>query len=236
MRAKKTQSKRVNPEPGVHIARLKQIIDLGSQVDSFSGDEGRAKLEFIWELPESLHTFNEDKGPQPLIVSRKYGNTLGRGSGMKKAIESMLGHSIEKDFELDTLLDEMCNLNLSIEQDGEYENVVIQSLMPLTKDQSKKKYPTYSEAFILDLDNMDWDVYESLPDWKKEMIAKSPEYAEVAANRPTKAKAAPAPAAKPATNGKAAPAKSNAVASAKSSPFAKKTSTPAKGVAAKAKK
>src|SRR5687768_7459405 len=176
MRAKKSASKRVNPERGVHVSRLIQIIDWGSQIDKYS-DEGRAKVEFVWELPQSLHVFNEDKGEQPLIVSRKYGNTLGRGSAMKKDIESMLGHKIENDFELDSLVGELCMLNLSIEQDGEYQNVVIQSLMPLTKELSKKKFPEFNDQFVFDLDNFNQEIYDSLPEWKQEQIAKSPEYA-----------------------------------------------------------
>jgi hypothetical protein len=234
MRAKKTSSARVNPEPGVHVARLKEILDWGTQVDSYAPD-GRAKVEFVFELPESMHTFNEDKGPQPLIVTRKYGNTLGRGSAMKASIEAMLGHKIEKDFELDSLLDELCNLNISIEQDGEYENVVIQSLMPLTKDQSKKKYPTYSDTKLLDLDAFDQDVYDSLPEWKQKEIAKSPEYAEAIANYKGKPRAS-APKATPAVRQPVGAPKAVA-ATPKASPFKKPATpvVPAKKVVAKKK-
>lgn len=179
MRPKKSTGKKVNPEPGVHIARLIQIIDWGTQVDNYAKD-GRAKLEFVWELPQSLHVFNEDKGEQPLLVTRKYGNTFGRGSAMKEAVESMLGHKVDADFELDGLLGELCQMNITIEQDGEYENVVIQSLMPLTKDLAKKKFIEYNDQFIFDLDNFDQDTWDKLPEWKQKEIMKSPEYAEVA--------------------------------------------------------
>jgi hypothetical protein len=199
MRPKKSQSKRVNPEPGVHVARLIQIIDWGSQVDKFSGDEGRAKVELVWELPQSLHVFNEDKGEQPLIVSRKYGNTLGRGSALKKDIESMLGHAIDKEFEFDGLLGELCQINLSVENDGEYENVVIQSLMPLGKDLSKKKFPEFNEQFVFDLDNFNQDLWDQLPEWKQKKIEATPEYAAVAASKPAPKAAAPK------ANGKATP-------------------------------
>lgn len=220
MRPKKSTSKRVNPESGVHIARLIQIIDWGSQIDKFSGDEGRAKVELVWELPQSLHVFNEDKGEQPLIVSRKYGNTLGRGSALKKDIESMLGHAIDKEFEFDGLLGELCQINLSIENDGEYDNVVIQSLMPLGKDLSKKKFPEFNEQFVFDLDNFNQDLWDQLPEWKQKKIEATPEYAAVAASKP-------APKAKQAAP--AAAAKSNGAA--KGSVFAK--DKPAKEVAGK---
>jgi hypothetical protein len=227
MKPKKSTSKKILPEAGVHVARLIQVLDWGSQIDKFSGDEGRAKVELVWELPQSLHVFNEDKGEQPLIVSRKYGNTLGRGSAIKKDIESMLGHAIDKDFEFDTLLGEMCQMNLSIESDGEYENVVIQSLMPLMKDQAKKKYPEYNDKYILDLDNFDLEVWEALPEWKRTEIAKSPEAAQALAS--AKPKAAQKVATK--TNGKATPPPA-----AKASPFKKAAEPAAKAGAVKGKK
>lgn len=210
MKAKKSASKRVNPEPGVHVARLIHVIDWGSQIDKYSDENGRPKLELVWELPQCLHVFNEDKGEQPLVVSRKYGNTLGRGSELKKAIESMLGQKIDNDFELDSLKGELCMLNISIEPDGEYENVAIQSLMPLTKDLAKKKFPEFNEQFVFDLDNFDQDIFDSLPEFKKEKISATKEYAEATANLKPKA-----------TNGKAV-ANSKAPAAASKSPFAKK--------------
>jgi hypothetical protein len=223
MRAKKSTSKKVYPEPGVDVGRLVQIIDLGSQIDKFSGDEGRPKVEFIWELPNQLHVFNEDRGEQPLIVTRKYGNTLGRGSAMKEAIESMTGQKIDKDFELDSLLGELCLINITLEAvegDPDLKNVQIQSLSPLTKDLAKKKYPEYNDQFVFDLDNFNQEIYDSLPEWKQEQIAKSPEYAAVAASKPAKSVAS---------------AKSNGQAKAQpaaKSPFKK----PAKGGTVKGKK
>lgn len=194
MRARKSTSKRVNPERGIHVARLVQILDYGTQVDSFSPD-GRPKVEFVWELPEDLHVFNEDKGEQPLLVDRKYGNTLGRGSAMLKAIEEILGRKWDREEELDTLLGSMCQMNIDIVTDGEYENVEIKSLMPLSKDQARKKYPTYTDMFVLDLENFNQEHYELLPQYKRDNIAKSPEYAEASANvKPVAAKAAHKPA------------------------------------------
>jgi hypothetical protein len=220
MKAKKSATKKVYPEPGVDVGRLVHIIDLGSQIDRYSGDEGRPKVEFVWELPNQLHTFNEDKGPQPLIVTRKYGNTLGRGSGMKEAIESMLGHKIDKDFELDTLVGELCLINITLEPvegDPDLKNVQIQSLSPLTKDLAKKKYPTYNEQFVFDLDNFDQDIFDSLPEWKRDQIAKSPEYANIAAERGPVAKSNGASTSKPGT------ANSNG---ASVSPFKKQPAAP----------
>lgn len=213
MKAKKSGGKRVNPEPGIHVARLVQILDYGKQVDKYD-PEGRAKVEFVWELPEDLHVFNEDKGEQPLLVDRKFGNTLGRGSAMLECIEQMLGTKWDKEEDLDSLLGTLCQMNTALEQDGEYENVVIKSWMPLSKDQARKKYPEYTDQFVLDLDNFNQDHYDLLPQYKKDNIAKSEEYANAVADA---APAAPAqrvqaPVAKAQPAKQAAPASKNVFA------------------------
>lgn len=229
MRAKTSDSKRVNPEAGVHVARLIEILDIGKQVDKFDQD-GRNKLEFIWELPESLHVFHEDKGEQPLIVSRAYGNTLGRGSKMKAMIEGMLGKSIDKDFDLLSLKYKLCQLNLTLEEDGEYTNAVIQTAMPLGKEQLKVKYPHFNDWRVLDLDEFDQEVFDSLPQWKRDKIAKSETFKALEAEgvavhtkdaEEQQAPPAAPPARKPAPAaqtgkvfGKAEPAKGKAVAKA----------------------
>ena len=183
MKAKKSGGARINPEPGIHIARLVQILDYGEQVDNYAPD-GRAKVEFVWELLEEhdLHVFNEDKGEQPLLVDRKFGNTIGKGSAMLKCIEEMLGRKWGKDEELDSLLGTMCQMNIALIESGDYMNVEIKSLMPLGKDQAKKKYPSYTDQFVLDLDNFDVDNFDLLPQYKKDNIAKSPQGAAAIAD------------------------------------------------------
>jgi hypothetical protein len=185
MKAKKSGGARINPEPGIHIARLVQILDYGEQVDNYAPD-GRAKVEFVWELLEEhdLHVFNEDKGEQPLLVDRKFGNTIGKGSAMLKCIEEMLGRKWGKDEELDSLLGTMCQMNIALIESGDYMNVEIKSLMPLGKDQAKKKYPSYTDQFVLDLDNFDVDNFDLLPQYKKDNIAKSPQGAAAIAEGP----------------------------------------------------
>jgi len=192
MKAKKSGGARINPEPGIHIARLVQILDYGEQVDNYAPD-GRAKVEFVWELLEEhdLHVFNEDKGEQPLLVDRKFGNTIGKGSAMLKCIEEMLGRKWGKDEELDSLLGTMCQMNIALIESGDYMNVEIKSLMPLGKDQAKKKYPSYTDQFVLDLDNFDVDNFDLLPQYKKDNIAKSPQGAAAIADGGVVTKPAP---------------------------------------------
>lgn len=187
MRAKTSKFKKTLPPPGVHVARLIQLIDWGSQVDKFAPD-GRAKLEWRWELPEALHVFNEDKGEQPFVVERKYGNTLGKPkkrSDMGKAVEGMIGGAFvdddENPFPLEDLVGGLCQLSIVNEQDGEYENTKIVAIMPLSNAQvalaEQGQYPEYGDQFVFDMDNFNPEVWDLLPKWKQDEISKTPEYA-----------------------------------------------------------
>lgn len=187
MRAKTSKFKKTLPPPGVHVARLIQLIDWGSQVDKFAPD-GRAKLEWRWELPEALHVFNEDKGPQPFVVERKYGNTLGKPkkrSDMGKAVEGMIGGAFvdddENPFPLEDLVGGLCQLSIVNEQDGEYENTKIVAIMPLSAAQialaEQGQYPEYNDQFVFDMDNFNPEIWDLLPKWKQDEISKTPEYA-----------------------------------------------------------
>jgi len=199
MRSKKAVSKRVNPTAGLHVARLKQILDYGLQVDKNNPEPGVEKVEFVWELPEELHTFKEDLGEQPLHVSRLYVNQISKKTFLGIAIKGMTGQDWDPEEDLDTLLDKLCQLHIELEEDGEYTNAQIKTILPLSKDQQKKKYPTYSDAFVFDMSSFDQDIFDSLPEWKQKKIQKSKTYAEALADAKPKAKVAakatPAPAA-----------------------------------------
>jgi hypothetical protein len=99
--------------------------------------------------------------------------------------------------------------------------------MPLTKDMAKKKFPEFNEQFVFDLDNFNQDIFDSLPEWKRDQIAKSPEYANIIAERGPR----------PVSNGKAATptAKSNGASPFKKQPAAPPAKT-AKAGASKGKK
>jgi hypothetical protein len=181
MKAKKKQGEKVLPEKGVTVAILTQILDWGTVTDR-NGE--RRKVELIWELPEQLHQFNEEDGEVPLIVSRKYGNSLGKGSFLADVITGMTGSNLadvldeEDEYDLENLLGKVCQLNLSIDKNDEgYENVNILSYMPLGKG-DKRKFKPHGDLRVLDLDNFDLEVFKALPDWKQKEIAKSPEYKE----------------------------------------------------------
>jgi hypothetical protein len=167
------------------------IIDYGTQTDKF-GD--RRKVELLFETQEEFHVFNEERGEEPFIIDRKFALTIGKKSALKEALEGMVGDKIEEDeIDLEEFLEKVCMLTITHEKDGDYVNTIITSYSPLGKSDAKRKFKPHNDPIILDLDNFDESVWDSgnflLPDWKKEIIMKSPEYKEAAGDRVPKGKA-----------------------------------------------
>lgn len=180
MKATKNSSvERVLPPKGNHIAVISQIIDWGTVTDSFGK---RRKVEFVSELPEHTHVFNEEVGEQPIIIDRKFSNNLGttkRPSGLREFIESVTGEEIEGDeYELEDLLGLVYRVQIVITTDGEYKNAT-QKSYAMASPAEKKKFKVQGESFVLDLDNFDQDTYDLLPPWKQGELAKSPEGKEL---------------------------------------------------------
>jgi hypothetical protein len=195
MKAKKVGGEKVLPSPGTHIAILIQVIDWGTQEDSFGK---RRKVELLFELPEETHVFDESKGEQPLIVDRKFALSISKNSALKKAIEGVIGSKLEEEeYELEDLLNRACQLQLDvIEKDG-YKNVEVLSYMPLSKSDAKRKFKAHNPVLMLDLDNFDEETFAMLPQWKQDKIKVTDEYkaAVEEAAKSSKKKATPPPAA-----------------------------------------
>lgn len=178
MKAKKNSTPRVPCPKGTHIAILFGIIDYGTQTDKFGS---RRKVEFLWETPEETHEFSEERGEEPFIIDRKFALTIGRKSALKECLEGMSGEQIEEDeLDLEPFLGKVCMMTIAHEADGEYTNLKIVSISPLSKTDAKRKFRPHNDLILLDLDNFDEEAFKSLPEWKRDIIAKSPEYKEAA--------------------------------------------------------
>lgn len=79
---------RVLPAEGVHPARCFWIIDLGTQKGEYLGQpKEQHKVYFGFELADSLHVFDEAKGPQPLAVYEEFTMSIDPKSNLGPFIE-----------------------------------------------------------------------------------------------------------------------------------------------------
>lgn len=170
-----------DPVPaGNHVARLYQIVHLGTIPTTFKGEEKMTNsVRLTFELCNELKVFKEGEGAKPYSIStRDTTLSMNKKAGLRKLVEGMTGKAFTEeeavDFDLESLLGSACLLNVvHMEKDGNiYAN--IQGASPLPKGLTA---PTISnEAKLLDVETMDLEDIEALPDFLKEKMHASVEY------------------------------------------------------------
>jgi len=184
----KSNSRVLAPE-GIHFARCIRIIDLGTQESSNPEWRSTRKLNLGFELVDESYVFDEEKGEENFTVYANYNQSLGKKSKLRPIIESWTGKKITDEFELDTLLDLPCQVQIThVSTDkGTYANIT--NIMGPGKGKVTKS-TMEPQSLYLD-ETFDQEVYDSLPEFMQEMIADSPEYIAMHEEKPA-AKAKPA--------------------------------------------
>jgi hypothetical protein len=170
------------PPPGSHVAVCFRIVDLGTQTGQYGP---RAQILFSWELPDELQADG-----RPFTISRRYGLSSGRKSSLRADVEGWLGRVLTGNdfgkFDLSTLLGTTCLIGIKheVREDGRtFANVT--SVMRRPKAVAERMPPS-NEAVSLSLAERPFRrfEYEQLPEWVRNVIAQSPEYAAAIAPRP----------------------------------------------------
>jgi hypothetical protein len=213
MKVEVKKSERKNAPEGLHPARLIQIVDLGTQLnENFNKKERRVRL--AWELIGI--TFETEEGEEVNhLVSKEYSLKLSRKAHLRKAVEGMLGKSLDDggEFEFKNLLDIQCQISIK-HNNGTGKNAHevyanVDSVLPVGKDPKGKafKYDRAQRDLVLfSLDEIDEEVLGALPDWLQDTIMESDEYIAYTEDAQTTAVKGKKPQAVPTK--KSAPAKS----------------------------
>ena len=163
--------KRTLPAVGIDTGVLYSIVDLGTQSSKRYG--AKRKIELSWSLPNQKHVFNEEDGLKPLIVSQIYTLSFNVKSNLYKAVAAMLGKSPIAAFDLFSLIG--INAELSIEHEVKENDTF--AIVKHVMNSKKEKIEGEMQEVTLSLEPGDFesDVFESLPIWKQDLIARSPE-------------------------------------------------------------
>lgn len=172
---------------GNYVARAYSMIHIGTVEEIIMGTpKVLNKVRIGWELPTETKVFEKEKGEQPLVISKEFTLSMHEKSNLRKMLASWRGKDFTeeeaKSFDITKLLGAACMLNI-IHKPGTkdpsriYEE--IGSISPMPKgmkcpDQVNKKV-------LLDYDNFDTTLFESLPDFIKDKIKKSKEYQKMKA-------------------------------------------------------
>src|SRR4051794_3684689 len=174
-----------DPVPaGNHVARLYQIIHVGTVPSTYKGEARMSdQIRLTFELCNEKKEFKEGEGEKPLSISTRFETySMGKKSNLRKLVEGMSGISLHDDeaynFDFDALLGQECLLNVvHNERDGNiYAN--IQGASPLPKGMTAPEL--VNEKRFIDVNELTEEQLATLPEFLQEKIKSSIEWA----NRP----------------------------------------------------
>ena len=165
-----------------------QVIDLGLQAEkAFESKKIKMnpKIKITWELPNELIQYEDketgEKKSRPQLVSQEYKASLHEKAKLRKMLASWRGRDFSeeelKKFEMVNVLNVACMINLVvIEKEGKkYNNIA--AVTPIAKGMTCPDQIT--PPIYFDLSEFDFEVFETLPDFIKEKIKKSTEWAKI---------------------------------------------------------
>ncbi len=194
--ATNTAPKREVISAGNYAARCYQMIHIGTVKEIILGEEKILnKVRIGWELPTELKVFNEDKGEQPLVLSEEFTLSMHEKSKLRKFLASWRGKDFSEDeakcFDVTKLVGAACMLNIihkPSKKDPSTIYAVIGSVSPVPKGLTVS--PQINPTFILDYDNFSVEAFNQLPDFIRNKMLNSIEYASM--NQPEHQQTQPA--------------------------------------------
>lgn len=161
---------RVLPPVGPTLGICYQIIDLGTQVeDGPWGEKQKRKVRLTFELPNETHTFREENGEEPFVVSMEIPVYSTEKSNWFKLVKSWTGKELTPDFDIESLLGKPGMVNIvHKEHKGEtYAN--IEGVMPVPKGFTVPK-KGHNPCVYWGIENGEDAFFETLPDFLKKKI------------------------------------------------------------------
>ena len=182
---------------GTFTARCTSLIDLGTQVSVFDGEEKRAKKVMLsFEIADSDARRNDGS---PFIVSKRFTASLHAKAGLRKFLESWRGRPFTPEelrgFDLKNVLALDCLVGVVHETKGDKTYANLGSVMKLPKNMPAGTSEIAPVSF--DLSAPDWPVFAGLGNRLQDQIAESPEYRAIP-NKPSRVSVGGAPARPPA--------------------------------------
>lgn len=183
------------PKPGVQIARLIRIIDLGTQKGEYKGQEKvQPKVKFIFELPLQSKVFKEGEPAGCFRVSKEYTKSTYIKAEIRKDFESWAGRTLtekeEKEgMDISKLLGRACQIQVVIKTSAKGKQyAAVGSIIPLNKEVKDEQGnilqhaqicpPSKSELVMFDMDVPETlENFDKLSKNEKEKIGLSPEFA-----------------------------------------------------------
>lgn len=169
---------------GNHLARCYGMVQIGTvkeETGIYVGKESH-KVRISWETPHECHDFG--KGLQPFSVHKEFTLSMNEKATLRKYLESWRGKAFTEaeaeKFDITKLLGKPCMINVIHKTSGKGSTYAdISSIATLPKG---LECPDQVNATVeLSFDSWKQHVFDGLPDFVKEKIKKSKEYAAITA-------------------------------------------------------
>lgn len=168
--------------PGLQPARCIQVIDLGTQTTTFSGETKQSKrVQLTWEIPGERMSDG-----RPFTISKKYSASLNPKSTLCKDLEGwrnkVFTEAERAAWDTRKLLGQACTLTIIHSDPKPGDDRIyarVQSIGPVMKGMEIPK--AENELLYFDLDEFDEVTFNKLSKYLQEAIASSPEYQAIGA-------------------------------------------------------
>lgn len=189
MKPPKQSNYELAPE-GTHPAICVEVIDLGTQPQTFQGQpKAPARMvRFAWQL---IHETQSDG--RPFTIGNDYAFSMGKKANFRKMLESWIPKSVMdaaggvENFDIKDLINKGCLVTIAHRTSGtgnEYANVT--GVTSLAKGMQKPTPVADPLYFSLERDEYNKADFDRLPDWLRDKVKASPEWAELQAPKPTR--------------------------------------------------
>jgi hypothetical protein len=179
MKAKKPERTYELVPAGNHVARLYQIVHIGTNSFEYKGEMKKSdKVRLTFELCNERKAFKEGEEPKPFSISREFGLTMGKKSNLRPFVEGFIGTSLDDEeaygFDLDDLIGMACLLNVVHAEVGDKVYSNIRGASPLPKGMDAPEL--FNESKIIDVDTAPFEEIEALPEFIRDKMKSSEEY------------------------------------------------------------
>lgn len=170
---------------GNHIARCYAMVEIGTVKEDKGPYMGKElhKVRIGWETPHECHDFG--KGLQPFSIHKEFTLSMYDKATLRKYLESWRGKPFTEEeaekFDITKLLGKPCMLNI-IHAKSKSSGKIYADISSIATLPKVIECPDQVNATVeLSFDNWKQHVFDALPDFVKEKIKKSKEYAAITA-------------------------------------------------------
>ena len=157
---------------GNYPGRLVEIIDMGTQPETYEGVTKNAKkVRLGWEICDVDERRDDGK---PFVVRRKFTASLHERSGLTKVLKAWGVYKDGEPLNFASLIGKPCMLAVSHTVEGDQTYVRIETVAPVPKGMAVIEAET--EPIVFDLDAPDADILAGFNEKFAEVIKSSPEY------------------------------------------------------------